>query len=155
MQNGEGSVSGESNVAAKRIAGAEFGIEIPGKVPPQISELGERKIIWLLCIVAAVHVFVYSAAFPFFNNVDEPTHLDLVLEYSHAHIPRGMENTSKEASVYLALYCSSAYFGPTAGPIPPPPWTQPVEKMHQDLLFNSAGWQTQKNYEDGEPPLYY
>lgn len=149
MQNGEDSVSGKCEVEAKG------GTEILGKIPAQISESSERKIILLLCLLAAVHVFVYSAAFPFFNNVDEPAHLDLVLQYSHGHIPRGMEYFSKEASVYLALFCSSAYFGPTTGPIPPPPWTQPVEKMRKDLLFNSTGWQTQKNYEDGEPPLYY
>jgi hypothetical protein len=123
--------------------------------PAALPESRERKIVLLLCVLAAVHVFVFTAAFPFFNNVDEPAHLDLVLQYSHGQIPREMENTSREASVYLALYCSSAYFGPTTGPIPPPPWTEPVDAMRRDLIFNSAGWQTQKNYEDSEPPFYY
>ncbi len=120
-----------------------------------LADSKEKKIVLLLCLLAAIRVFVFSAAFPFFNNVDEPAHFDLVLQYSHGRVPRQVENTSKEASIYLALFCSCAFFGPTFGPIPPPPWTQPVEKMQKDLAFNSAGWQMQKNYEDFQPPLYY
>src|SRR5580658_1769508 len=96
----------------------------------------EKKIIALLCLAAAIHIFVFSAAFPFFNNVDEPANFDLVLKYSHGHVPIGIESTSKEASVYLALFCSCAYLGPSVGSIPPPPWTEPVEKMRKDLAFN-------------------
>jgi hypothetical protein len=122
---------------------------------PVLSEPHEKRLVWLLCVLAAIHGFIFSAAFPFFNNVDEPAHFDLVLDYSHGHVPRGMENTSRESSIYLAFLCSSAFFGPTYGPIPPPPWTEPPDKMKQDLAFNATGWQTQKNYEDSEPPLYY
>jgi hypothetical protein len=143
MQTGEDGRSNKSDVA------------IGNKLTASFSEAGERKIIWLLCTFAAIHVFIFSAAFPFFNNVDETEHFDLVLQYSHGQVPRHMTNDSREASVYLALFCSSAYFGPTAGPIPPPPWTQPPEKMRRDLEFNSRGWQLEQNYENSEPPLYY
>ena len=51
------------------------------------SEAQERSFVWLLCLLAAVHVFVFSAAFPFFTNVDEPAHFDLVINYSQGHIP--------------------------------------------------------------------
>ncbi len=115
----------------------------------------EKKIVLLLCVAAAIHVFIFSAAFPFFNNVDEPAHFDLVVSYSHGHVPLGLEHTSKEASVYLALFCSCAYLGPSIGPVPPPPWTEPVEEMRKDLALNSAGWQTAMNYEDAQMPLYY
>ena len=125
------------------------------KLPAAFSESHERKIIFLLCVLAAIHVFIYSAAFPFFNNVDEPAQFDLVLRYSHGQAPRGIVNTSREASAFLAIFCSCAYLGPSAGPIPPPPWTEPEEKMRQDLEINSTGWQTQQNYEVSEPPLYY
>jgi hypothetical protein len=119
------------------------------------GESAEKKIILILCVAAAIHVFIFSAAFPFFNNVDEPWHFDLVLRYSHGHVPLEKEATSKEGSVYLALFCSCAYLGPTVGPIPPPPWKEPVEKMRKDLAFNSAGWQTMMNYEDAQAPFYY
>ena len=122
---------------------------------PGFSASNEKHFVWLLCVLAAIHVFIFSAAFPFFNNVDEPAHFDLVLDYARGHVPHGIENTSRESAVYLALFCSCAFFGPSSGPIPPPPWTEPPEKMKQDLALNATGWTTQKNYEDSEPPLYY
>jgi hypothetical protein len=30
-------------------------------------------------------VFIFSAAFPFFSNVDEDLHFDLITQYSHGH----------------------------------------------------------------------
>ena len=38
---------------------------------------------------------------------------------------------------------------------PPPPWTQPVETVRQNLLVNETAWQQQTNYESSQPPLYY
>ena len=40
----------------------------------------ERLIIAGLCLAAAIRVFAFSAAFPFFNNVDEQAHFDMVFE---------------------------------------------------------------------------
>src|ERR1035441_3007586 len=60
------------------------------------SESQERRIVWLLCLLAAVHVFVFSAAAPFFNNVDEQIHLDLAVKYSQGHLPRSLEPVSTE-----------------------------------------------------------
>ena len=34
----------------------------------------ERIFVVVLCMLAAARVFIYSAAFPFFNNVDEQMH---------------------------------------------------------------------------------
>ncbi len=42
--------------------------------------------------------FVFTAAFPFFNNVDEQYHFDLVCRYSHGDVPRGLEPCSAEAA---------------------------------------------------------
>jgi hypothetical protein len=53
------------------------------------------------CLITAVRVFVYSAAFPFFNNVDEPWHFDLVVKYSHGQVPRRLEPFSPESSTTL------------------------------------------------------
>jgi len=52
-----------------------------------VSSRHERLIIAGLCLVAAVRVFIFSAAFPFFNNVDEMAHFDMVLKYSRGHLP--------------------------------------------------------------------
>ena len=119
----------------------------------------ERKIVFLMCLLAAIHVFVFSAAFPFFNNVDEPIHFDLVMKYSHGYVPRKLETISADSAAYLALFNSCAYFGtPDKFPgnqMPSPLWTEPTEKMRQDFAITSAAWQLQKNYEVSQPPLYY
>jgi hypothetical protein len=119
----------------------------------------ERKIIFLLCALAAIHVFIFCAAFPFFNNVDEPIHFDLIVKYSHGHLPVGKAMLSPDAATYLSLFSSLAYFGTPdefpGGQMPPPPWTEPAAKIRSDLVINNAAWQTQENYEISQPPLYY
>jgi Predicted membrane protein (DUF2142) len=119
----------------------------------------ERGFVLLLSAFAAIHVFVFSAAFPFFNQVDEPEHFDVVIKYSNGQIPRGFENFSVESAPYLALYSSCAYLGTPAmfpdGRFPSPAWTLPVETARHDLTLEAAAWQAQKNDEGWQPPLYY
>ncbi|HTV63820.1 MAG TPA: DUF2142 domain-containing protein [Verrucomicrobiae bacterium] len=119
----------------------------------------ERKIIFVLCILAGIHVFVFSAAFPFFNSVDEPIHFDLAVKYSQGHLPRGLETISPESALYLSLYSSLAYLGTSdrlpGGQFPSPPWMQPVEQVRASLAVNIPAWEGQKNYEAAQPPLYY
>ena len=43
------------------------------------------------CLLAAVRVLLFCAAFPFFNNVDERRHFDLLIKYAEGHVPRGAE----------------------------------------------------------------
>ncbi len=110
----------------------------------------------LLCLLAAVHVLIFSAAFPFFNNVDEAIHFDLVLKYSHGQVPRGLETVSEESALYLSLYNSMAYFEQFAiYRYPPPPWNRPPQDLRQDLNREVPAWQAQTNYESSQPPLYY
>ena len=71
----------------------------------------ERKWILLLCLLAAIHVFIFSAAFPFFNNVDEQAHFDLVVKYSHGHIPRRLEPMSAESAQYIVAYGTLEFLG--------------------------------------------
>lgn len=119
----------------------------------------EKKIALLLCLLAAIHVFVFSAAFPFFNNVDEGMHFDLVLKYSHGQVPRYIEPVSADSAGYLALMNSHAYLGTPAefpgGQLPPPAWTLPPDQKQPYLQARSDDWQTQYNYEISQAPLYY
>jgi hypothetical protein len=121
-------------------------------------ESNERKMVLLLCCVAAIHVFIFSAAFPLNNNVDEYAHFDLAVKYSHGHVPRGLEPLSGESIKYLVIYGSREFYrSPEIFPdkkIPPPPWTQPAEKIMPVLLAREAGWLS-VNYESSQPPLYY
>ena len=122
-------------------------------------ESRERQIIFLLCLLAAAHVFIFSAAFPFFNNVDEQIHFDLTVKYAQGHVPRALETLSHESVNYIILFGSHEYIGvPTefpGGEFPPPPWTQPLEKIQGDLAEKAAVWRKVTNYEASQPPLYY
>ena len=127
--------------------------------PATSSESQECRIVWLLCLLAAAHVFVFSAAAPFFNNVDEQIHLDLAVKYSQGHIPRSLETVSAEVVPYATLYGSPEYVGIQAnypdGQFPPPPWTQPLEKVRPALVAKTEEWRAVTNYEAAQPPLYY
>lgn len=122
----------------------------------------ERNAIWLLCGLAAIHVFIFSAAFPFFNIMDEDYHFDLVLKYSHAHLPQGMEMMSEETARYTRDYSSPEYRGPPGafpgGRFPPPHWTRnPGDGAAQmpDLWMQVRDPGDWPNYESSQQPLYY
>ena len=90
------------------------------------SRRKERIAVLLLCAIAAARVFLFSAAFPFFNNVDERRHFDLVMKYASGHLPRGAELISPASLPYLSRYASpefltapenfeGGYYGPPGG----------------------------------------
>ncbi|MGA3283650.1 MAG: DUF2142 domain-containing protein [Verrucomicrobiota bacterium] len=124
-----------------------------------ISGTHEHKIVWLLCLLAAVHVFVFSAAFPFFNNVDEANHFDLTVKYSHGHLPGGPELVSAESMQDIAIFGSQEFLWKTNfftnGQLPPPPWTQSPEVIRRYLTANEMARQQIVNYENSQPPFYY
>ena len=124
-------------------------------------KLSERKLRWIvsgLCAAAAIRVFVFAAAFPFFNNVDEQAHVDLVVKYSHAKPPRGIEPFAPEAALYFAVYSSPEYFVKPeqyGGQYPPPNWLVSPEDRQKILDDEIPFWESRLNHESGEPPLYY
>jgi hypothetical protein len=119
----------------------------------------ERKLILLFCAVAAVRVLVFSAAFPFFNNVDEQAHVDLVMKYARGQVPRDLGHYSSESAHYFSLYGTPEYFTAPQqlnnGTFPPPNWTLPAEQRDAVVDRAAAWWETNQNHESGEPPLYY
>ena len=72
-----------------------------------------RDIWWVTAfsLFAAIRVLALSAAFPFFNNVDERRHFDLVVKYADGHLPRGAELISPETLPYLSHYASPEFLG--------------------------------------------
>ena len=128
--------------------------------PAAFSGTGERKIIFLLSLLAAVHVFIFSATFPFFNNVDEQVHLDLVVRYSHLAIPRALDTPCAEVLPFISVYGTVEYLWPPesqpGGRIAPPPWTLPINLIAENLQAKEAIWKAKvKNHEASQPPLYY
>jgi hypothetical protein len=124
-------------------------------------KLPEQKLRWIvigLCAAAAIRVFVFAAAFPFFNNVDEQAHVDLVVKYAHAKPPRSIEPFASEAALSFAVYSTPEYFvGPEqyGGEYPPPNWLLPREQLQKILDDEIPFWESRLNHESGEPPLYY
>lgn len=110
------------------------------------------------CLFAAVRVLLFSAAFPFFNNVDERRHFDLLIKYSEGHVPRGAELISPTTLPYLSHYASpeflsrpedfeGGYFGPM--------WKHPAEKIAPTIAKIEEIWGRTPNQECSQPPLYY
>ena len=115
---------------------------------------------WVIgfCLFATVRVLVFSAAFPFFNNVDERRHFDLVMKYASAHVPRGAELISPATLPYLSHYASpeflstpedfeGGYFGPM--------WKHPAEEVAPTIAKIEEIWSRTPNQESSQPPLYY
>jgi Predicted membrane protein (DUF2142) len=124
------------------------------------SATREQKIIFLFCLVAAVHVFIFSAAFPFFSAVDEQDHFDLAVRYSQADPPCTLTNICDEAVPYIVILSSSEYLltpeSQLGGKFAPPPWTLPPGQMAMRLAPREKYWrETVKNSEASQPPLYY
>ena len=127
--------------------------------PASQTEAKERSVVLLLCFLAALHVFVFAAAFPFFNVVDEQLHVDLVVHYSHGDVPRALSAPDSEALPYLIGFGTLEYlYPPTAlpgGHIPPPLWKQPLETAAPFLAARETQWKNHINHEASQPPLYY
>jgi hypothetical protein len=103
----------------------------------------ERLIIAGLCLAAAIRVFVFSAAFPFFNNVDEVDHFDLVFKYSRGHLPSApLEKFDPQAAKIIGENGSFEYL-----------YVSPVLlENRNDVVF----YYTQvDNHETGAWPAYY
>jgi len=123
------------------------------------SAAQERGLVLLLGCAAALHVFVFSAAFPFFVNTDEQVHLDLAVKYSQGAIPRALDAPCPEALQFIAIYGTIEYLWPPesqpARRISPPVWTLPVKVSAPLILAKKELWKNVTNQEASQPPLYY
>lgn len=119
----------------------------------------EYIIIIIICIIAGVRIFIFNAAFPLFNNVDEVAHFDLVYKYSKGQLPRaGLENFSRESAELILLYGTPEYHNkrerfPTG--IPKPLWTYPNIRKSSEFAKAVAKDQSHKNFEAASFPVYY
>jgi len=116
-------------------------------------------LILLLCFTAALRVFVFAAAFPFFSNGDEDLHFDLVTQYSAGRLPRTFGVLTNESLGLIVRYASPEFLQtPDQFPnakFPPPLWKQSVAEAAPVIEATKAVWQTEINWESSQPPLYY
>jgi hypothetical protein len=119
----------------------------------------ESTLILLLCLVAALRIFVFAAAFPFFTEVDEDLHFDLIMRYSLGQMPRAFDLLSKESLDWIVPYASPEFLqSPNQfpeGKFPPPLWKQSGPEAAAVVAVTRAGWSTEINFESSQPPLYY
>ena len=120
---------------------------------------GQRLLILLLCLIAALRVFVFAAAFPFFSNGDEDLHFDLVTQYAAGRLPRTFNVLTTESLSFIVPYASPEFLQtPDQFPdakFPPPLWKQPAAEAAPVIEVTKAAWQTEINWESSQPPLYY
>ena len=119
----------------------------------------ESVLIWLLCFAAALHVFIFSAALPFFSNVDEYLHFDLITQYSRGHVPRSFDRLNEETLNWIVPYASPEFLSPPEefqnGRFPTPLWKQSDPEVDLEMAATRAAWSGQVNFESSQPPLYY
>ena len=144
--------TGARSVTGKRNRRAAPG---PGEAKPR---RWETSLIATLCVVAAVRVCLFSATFPFFNNIDEQNHVDLVLKYARGYWPREpVERIDFATGRLLALYATFEYLSPPerfrGGVFPRPLWERPAGA---DRVWEGAAlWAQRINDEAHSPPVYY
>jgi hypothetical protein len=110
-----------------------------------------------LCLLGAARVLLFSAALPFFNNVDEQVHLDLVVKYALGRIPRSFEPMAPEAAALVANYGSPEFFltpeRARENGFVDPFWKHP--ELEQAIADLADEFQSHPNFESSQPPLYY
>src|SRR4029450_4212302 len=123
------------------------------------SSRNEHLLISLLCVAAAFRVFIFSAVFPFFSNIDEDLHFDLITQYSHAQVPRGFDRLKEETLNWIVPYASPEFLFPPEhfpdGKFPVPLWKEPWPKVEPEIAATRVAWSSEINFESSQPPLYY
>jgi len=128
-------------------------------VPNTFANKGESILIMVLSLAAATRIFIFSAAFPFFSNVDEDLHFDLITQYSHGDFPRTFDRLKEETLNWIVPYASPEFlFTPDQFPgakFPPPLWKQSGASAEAEIAVTRAAWSSETNFESSQPPMYY
>lgn len=113
-----------------------------------------------LAALAALRVFLFAAAFPFFANVDEHRHVDMALKYARGYLPRpDTDSYEPEMETFLGIYGSPEYLQRPAdrggGPVPPPAWRRAAGGMLDKIEAGRELLGRMRNLEARQPPVYY
>ena len=124
-----------------------------------VTNSKERALVLFFCLAAAFRVLIFSAGFPFFTNIDEDLHFDLITQYSHARVPRTFDLLKEESLTWIVPYASPEFLQrPDQFPdakFPPPLWKQSPTEAAPELAATKAAWSTEINFESSQPPMYY
>ena len=119
----------------------------------------EGIVVVALAAVAAVRVFAFAAAFPFFSPIDEHRHVDAALKYARGYVPRpGTDAYEPETATLLGMYGSPEYFlrpWQREQGSAPPAWKRPPEGMLEKLEESREFLARRHNLEAYQPPFHY
>ena len=124
--------------------------------PPASAPRVEAAFVAALVVFAALRVATFALAFPFFANVDEQKHVDMVFKYARGYLPEpGRAGYEPRSGELLGLLGSPEYLAQPGEAIPPPPWLRtPAERLaviEASRRFLAA----RENKEAEQPPVYY
>jgi hypothetical protein len=116
----------------------------------------ERTIVGVLATAAGIRVLLFAWAFPFFTNVDEHRHVDMVLKYARGYVPRpGTDAYEPRTSGLIALLASPEYAAQPGSPPQPPVWDAAPGAMAGRLRQSERLLSSGPNLEAFQPPVYY
>jgi hypothetical protein len=112
----------------------------------------ETLLVLALMAFAAGRIFVFCAAFPYFNNMDEVGHFDVVISYSRGVVPRALEPHTPQLRRWIRNWSPEFLSTPDV-------YLQPqkiVRKSVPEAVKSYAKqMRVERNHELLEPPLYY
>jgi hypothetical protein len=116
----------------------------------------ERWAIAALAGFAFIRVLVFAGAYPFFTNVDEHRHVDMVLKYASGSLPHPDRATYQpETGGLVAMYGSREYVQRAGSVLPPPLWEAPPQIRATRTAAVERAFRDAANLENFQSPAYY
>jgi hypothetical protein len=113
-----------------------------------------------LALFAGLRVLAFGLAFPFFTNVDEYRHVDAVLKYARAELPRpGPDPYEPETARLIGRIGSPEYHRDPVTPLRPelprPAWEVSEAEVERRVAAGAARIAGRHSLEADQPPVYY
>jgi len=113
-----------------------------------------------LALLAGLRVLCFSLAFPFFSNVDEYRHFDVVLKFSRGYWPTpGPDAYETETAGFVGRFGSPEYLRDPLTPaqveVPPPAWLQSDDFGRKRVESTRRYLSGRHSLEADQPPVYY
>jgi hypothetical protein len=124
--------------------------------------VSRRELGWAVALagLAALRVWSFAFAFPFFTNVDEFRHVDVVLKYARGAPPALTAAPYElETARLLGVVGSPEYhrhpLTPLRAEVPPPVWQSGPDTAHARIAEMEDFLRPLHSLEAGQPPVYY
>ncbi len=117
----------------------------------------ERSAVVAIALFAALRVGCLAAAFPFFTNVDEHMHVDLVLKYARGALPGARAVSYETAMPHLVAQLGAPDYQLPAGAAHRalPGWRVPPGEIERRVAINERLFSRLVNLEAFQSPAYY